>query len=102
MINTHLALAKYSISIIRLLIHSGTVYNLPSGLKAHGMRVCIEDSPLQPGEIRDLDTTGGSMRLNLISLPIQIRSNSRRPQSGKVIERVSWIVETLFPMMWYR
>jgi len=48
---------------------------LPAGFKARGMRIRDEDNPLQPGEFRDIDTTGGSLRENLIPLPIKEPSN---------------------------
>ena len=64
-------LAKASTSILRQLIDAGTLANLPAGFKARGMRIRDEASPLQPGEFRDIDTTGGSLRENLIPLPIK-------------------------------
>ena len=68
-------LSKASTSILRQLIDAGTLANLPAGFKARGMRIRDEDNPLQPGEFRDIDTTGGSLRENLIPLPIKEPSN---------------------------
>ena len=68
-------LSKASTSILRQLIDAGTLANLPAGCKARGMRIRDEDDPLQPGEFRDIDTTGGSLRENLIPLPIKEPSN---------------------------
>ena len=68
-------LSKASTSILRQLIDSGTLAILPAGFKARGMRIRDEDEPLQPGEFRDIDTTGGSLRENLIPLPIKEPSN---------------------------
>ena len=68
-------LSKASTSILRQLIDAGTLANLPAGFKARGMRIRDEDEPLQPGEFRDIDTTGGSLRENLIPLPIKEPSN---------------------------
>jgi len=68
-------LSKASTSILRQLIDAGTLANLPAGFKARGMRIRDEDDPLQPGEFRDIDTTGGSLRDNLIPLPIKEPSN---------------------------
>jgi hypothetical protein len=68
-------LSKASTSILRQLIDAGTLANLPAGFKARGMRIRDEDDPLQPGEFRDIDTTGGSLRENLIPLPIKEPSN---------------------------
>ena len=64
-------ISKASTSILRQLIDAGTLANLPAGFKARGMRIRDEDDPLQPGEFRDIDTTGGSLRDNLIPLPIK-------------------------------
>tara|TARA_R110001599_G_scaffold10898_2_gene52728 strand:+ start:1986 stop:4472 length:2487 start_codon:yes stop_codon:yes gene_type:complete len=68
-------ISKASTSILRQLIDAGTLANLPAGFKARGMRIRDEDEPLQPGEFRDIDTTGGSLRDNLIPLPIKEPSN---------------------------
>ena len=68
-------LSKASTSILRQLIDAGTLANLPAGFKTRGMRIRDEDEPLQPGEFRDIDTTGGSLRENLIPLPIKEPSN---------------------------
>jgi len=64
-------LSKASTSILRQLIDAGTLANLPAGFKARGMRIRDEADPLQPGEFRDIDTTGGSLKENLIPLPIK-------------------------------
>jgi len=64
-------LSKATTSILRQLIDAGTLSNLPAGFKARGMRIRDEADPLQPGEFRDIDTTGGSLRENLIPLPIK-------------------------------
>ena len=68
-------LSKASTSILRQLIDAGTLANLPAGFKARGMRIRDEADPLQPGEFRDIDTTGGSLKENLIPLPIKEPSN---------------------------
>ena len=62
-------LARSSTSILRQLIDAGTLSNLPAGFKAKGLRVQDQDSPLQPGEWRDVDAPGGSLRENLLPLP---------------------------------
>ena len=64
-------ISKASTSILRQLIDAGTLANLPAGFKARGMRIRDEDNPLQPGEFRDIDTTGASLKDNLIPLPIK-------------------------------
>ena len=68
-------LSKASTSILRQLIDAGTLANLPAGFKARGMRIRDEADPLQPGEFRDIDSTGGSLKENLIPLPIKEPSN---------------------------
>ena len=68
-------ISKAATSILRQLIDAGTLANLPAGFKARGMRIRDEDEPLQPGEFRDIDTTGASLKDNLIPLPIKEPSN---------------------------
>ncbi len=68
-------ISKSATSILRQLIDAGTLANLPAGFKARGMRIRDEDSPLQPGEFRDIDTTGASLRENLFPLPIKEPGN---------------------------
>jgi len=79
-------LSKASTSILRQLIDAGTLANLPAGFKARGMRIRDEDNPLQPGEFRDIDTTGGSLRENLIPLPIKEPSNVLMQLLGLLVE----------------
>ena len=79
-------LAKASTSILRQLIDAGTLANLPAGFKARGMRIRDEDDPLQPGEFRDIDTTGGSLRENLIPLPIKEPSNVLMQLLGLLVD----------------
>ncbi len=79
-------LSKASTSILRQLIDAGTIANLPSGFKARGMRIRDEDEPLQPGEFRDIDTTGGSLRENLIPLPVKEPSNVLMQLLGMLVE----------------
>ena len=79
-------LAKASTSILRQLIDAGTIANLPAGFKARGMRIRDEDEPLQPGEFRDIDTTGGSLRDNLIPLPVKEPSSVLMQLLGMLVE----------------
>jgi hypothetical protein len=60
---THMigGLAQATTSILRQLIDAGTLANLPAGFKARGARIRDEDSPLQPGEFRDIDVVGGTL-----------------------------------------
>ena len=79
-------LSKASTSILRQLIDACTLANLPAGFKARGMRIRDEDEPLQPGEFRDIDTTGGSLRENLIPLPIKEPSNVLMQLLGLLVD----------------
>jgi len=79
-------ISKSATSILRQLIDAGTLANLPAGFKARGMRIRDEDSPLQPGEFRDIDTTGASLRENLIPLPIKEPSNVLMSLLGILVE----------------
>jgi hypothetical protein len=79
-------ISKSATSILRQLIDAGTLANLPAGFKARGMRIRDEDSPLQPGEFRDIDTTGASLRENLIPLPIKEPSNVLMSLLGLLVE----------------
>ena len=62
-------LGRAATSLLRQLIDAGTLANLPAGFKARGVRVRNSDEPLQPGEWRDLDAPGGSIRDALVPLP---------------------------------
>ena len=79
-------LAKASTSLLRQLIDAGTLANLPAGFKARGMRIRDESEPLQPGEFRDIDTTGSSLRENLIPLPIKEPSNVLMQLLGLLVQ----------------
>ena len=62
-------LARSSTSVLRQLIDAGTLVNIPAGFKAKGMRIQDAESPIQPGEWRDVDAPGGALRDNLMPLP---------------------------------
>jgi hypothetical protein len=61
--------AKSGTSLIRQLVDAGTLSNLPSGLKSRGLRVKGDDTPIAPGEFRDVDVPSGSIRDNILPLP---------------------------------
>ena len=63
------AFAKSGTSLIRQLVDAGTLSNLPGGYKARGMRIKGDDTPIAPGEWRDVDIPSGSMRDNMLPLP---------------------------------
>ena len=62
-------LSRTATSALRQLIDAGTLANLPAGFKARGMRIRDHDEPLQPGEFRDVDVTGTSIKESLLPLP---------------------------------
>ena len=61
--------AKSGTSLIRQLVDSGTLSNLPGGFKANGLRVKGDDTPIGPGEWRDVDVPSGTLRDNFMPLP---------------------------------
>jgi hypothetical protein len=63
------AFAKSGTSLIRQLVDAGTLSNLPGGLKSRGLRVKGDDTPIAPGEFRDVDVPSGSIRDNILPLP---------------------------------
>lgn len=63
------AYAKSGTSILRQLVDAGTLSNLPGGLKTKGMRTKGDDTPISPGEFRDVDVASGTIRDNIMVLP---------------------------------
>ena len=63
------AYAKSGTSLIRQLVDAGTLANLPGGLKSKGMRTKGDDTPIAPGEFRDVDVASGTIRDNILPLP---------------------------------
>ena len=61
--------ARAGTSLIRQLVDAGTLSNLPGGLKSRGLRVKGDDTPIGPGEFRDVDVPSGSIRENIMPLP---------------------------------
>ena len=61
--------AKSATSLIRQLVDAGTLSNLPGGLKSRGLRIKGDETPIAPGEWRDVDVPGGSIKENLLPLP---------------------------------
>ena len=61
--------ARAGTSLIRQLVDAGTLANLPGGLKARGLRVKGDDTPIAPGEFRDVDIPSGSIKDNIMTLP---------------------------------
>ena len=85
---THMigGLSQASTSILRQLIDAGTLANLPAGFKARGIRIRDNDVPLQPGEFRDMDAPGGSLRDALMPLPFKEPSGTLLQLLGMLVE----------------
>jgi hypothetical protein len=79
-------LAKSATSILRQLVDAGTLSNLPAGLKARGLRIKGDDSPLTPGEFRDVDVPGGTIRDNIYPLPYKEPSTVLYQLLGNIVE----------------
>jgi hypothetical protein len=79
-------LAKSATSIMRQLIDAGTLSNLPAGLKTKGMRIKGDNTPLQPGEWRDVDVPGGTIRDSLFPLPYKEPSSVLYQLLGNVVD----------------
>jgi hypothetical protein len=79
-------LAKSATSILRQLIDAGTLSNLPAGLKARGMRIKGDDSPLMPGEFRDVDVPGGAIRDSITFIPYKEPSGVLYQLLGNIVE----------------
>jgi chaperonin GroES len=80
------AFAKSGTSIIRQLVDAGTLANLPGGFKARGLRVKGDDTPIAPGEFRDVDVPSGSIKDNLMALPYKEPSQTLFQLFGTIIE----------------
>jgi hypothetical protein len=73
-------------SLLRQLIDAGTLSNLPGGLKAKGLRVKGDDTPIAPGEFRDVDLPSGAIRDNILMLPYKEPSQVLVGLMDKVVE----------------
>ena len=62
-------LSRTATAALRQLLDAGTLANLPAGFKARGLRIADDDSPIQPGEFRDVDAPSGDLRAGLMPLP---------------------------------
>jgi hypothetical protein len=79
-------LAKSATSLLRQLVDSGTLANLPGGLKTRGLRIKGDDTPIYPGEFRDVDIPGGSIRDNITFLPYKEPSGTLYQLLGNIVE----------------
>lgn len=78
--------AKAATSITRQLVDAGTLSNLPGGLKTRGLRIKGDQTPISPGEWRDVDVVGGQLRDNLMPLPYKEPSAVLAGLLEKIIE----------------
>jgi hypothetical protein len=80
------AFAKSGTSLIRQLVDAGTLSNLPGGFKSRGMRIKGDDTPISPGEWRDVDVPSGTIRDNLIPLPYKEPSQTLMALLNQIVE----------------
>ena len=79
-------LAKSATSLLRQLVDAGTLSNLPGGLKTRGLRIKGDDTPIMPGEFRDVDVPGGVIRDNITFLPYKEPSSVLFQLLGNIVE----------------
>jgi hypothetical protein len=80
------AFAKSGTSMLRQLVDAGTLSNLPGGFKTRGLRIKGDDTPIAPGEFRDVDVPSGTMRDNILPLPYKEPSVVLAQLLDKVIQ----------------
>jgi hypothetical protein len=80
------AYAKSGTSIIRQLVDAGTLSNLPGGFKTRGLRTKGDDTPISPGEFRDVDVPSGTIKDNLMTLPYKEPSQTLMALLQQIIE----------------
>ena len=80
------AFAKSGTMLLRQLVDAGTLSNLPGGLKSRGLRIKGDDTPIAPGEFRDVDVPAGSIRDNILNLPYKEPSQVLAGLMDKIIE----------------
>jgi hypothetical protein len=80
------AFAKSGTSILRQLVDAGTLSNLPGGFKTRGLRSKGDDTPISPGEFRDMDVPSGNMRDNIMPLPYKEPSQVLAALLNQIIE----------------
>ena len=79
-------LAKSATSLLRQLVDAGTLSNLPGGLKARGLRIKGDDTPIMPGEFRDVDIAGGAIKDNITFLPYKEPSGTLYSLLQNIVE----------------
>ena len=80
------AFAKSGTSIIRQLVDAGTLSNLPGGFKTRGARIKGDDTPIAPGEFRDMDVPSGTLKDNLLPLPYKEPSQVLYSLLGTIVD----------------
>jgi len=80
------AFAKSGTMILRQLVDAGTLSNLPGGLKSRGLRIKGDDTPIAPGEWRDVDVPSGAVRDNILPLPYKEPSQVLNQLMNQIIE----------------
>ena len=80
------AFAKSGTSLIRQLVDAGTLSNLPGGFKTRGMRIKGDDTPIAPGEFRDVDVPSGTMKDNILPLPYKEPSQVLLALMNQIVE----------------
>jgi hypothetical protein len=78
--------ARSATSIMRQLVDAGTLSNLPGGLKSRGLRIKGDDTPIAPGEFRDVDVGSGAIRDNILPLPYKEPSATLYQLLGTIVE----------------
>ena len=78
--------SKAATSLLRQLIDAGTLSNLPGGLKSRGLRIKGDDTPIAPGEFRDVDVPSGAIRDNILPLPYKEPSQTLAALMDRVVE----------------
>ena len=79
-------LSRTATAALRQLIDAGTLANLPAGFKARGLRIRDDETPIEPGEFRDVDAPGGALRDSLIPLPYKEPSQTLLALMGSCVE----------------
>jgi hypothetical protein len=78
--------SRAATSLLRQLVDAGTLSNLPGGLKSRGLRVKGDDTPIAPGEFRDVDVPSGSIRDNILPLPYKEPSQTLSLLMDKIVD----------------
>lgn len=86
--------AKAATSIQRQLIDAGTLSNLPGGLKSRGLRIAGDDTPIAPGEFRDVDVGSGNIRDNIMTLPYKEPSQTLLAMMGVITSDAQRLAST--------